>query len=37
MGIFGPRLGLEIMLLATGIRQGLIIIAIVLLIFLQAS
>jgi hypothetical protein len=37
MGIFGPRLGFEIMILATGIRQGLIIIAIVLLICLQAS
>lgn len=31
MGIFGPKLGLEIMVLATGIRQGLIILAIALL------
>lgn len=35
MGIFGPRQGLEIMLLATGIRQGLIVISICLLLYMQ--
>jgi len=32
MGIFGPKLGLEIMLLATGIRQGLIVVCIAILL-----